>query len=128
MWFALFTIACGTASAAPNGWPRVSHLADGSSVSVWQSGRVVERDRRGKLTAESYCGSYTRYQHWVEFMSSFRAAALAKNPSEIAARVTYALLWNHGSPWHSTSTRLGRISQELQRDLSARCRRGDQGC
>ena len=96
-------MSCGFATGAANTWPRVSHLADGSSISVWQNGRVVERDRRGQLTADSYCGSYSRYEHWVEFMTSFRAAVLTMNRTGVASRLAYPLLWNHGSPSHSTS-------------------------
>jgi hypothetical protein len=102
-WLVLLAVAGGPANAAPGAWPKVVHLTDGSSVSVWQNGRVVERDSGGQLTADSYCRSYTRYQRWVKFMSSFRAAVLTNDRTAIAARITYPLLWNHGSPWHSTS-------------------------
>jgi hypothetical protein len=115
IWLVLFCIASGHASAAPSAWPKVTRLADGSSVSVWQTGRVVERDPRGHLMADSNCGSYLRYQRWVAFMSSLRAAVLANDRAGVAAHVSYPLRWNHGSRWHST---MFGDSAALTRDYS----------
>src|SRR5258708_980530 len=88
--------------ASAGSWPRVSHLRDGSTISVWQNGRVVQRDRHGALLAESYCGSYTRYRRWVGFMSSFRTGVLTRDRALVARSVAFPFRWNHGRPGRST--------------------------
>ena len=102
--------------ASAGSWPRVSHLRDGSTISVWQNGRVVQRDRHGALLAESYCGSYTRYRRWVGFMSSFRTGVLTRDRALVARSVAFPFRWNHGRPGRSTVI---ADRAELLRDYSA---------
>src|SRR5581483_11026069 len=73
------------AGGLSTGWPRVSHLSDGSTVSVWKSGHVVERNRRGRILSESWCESYPVYERWVAFMGSFQIA-LKRGEIEVVAR------------------------------------------
>jgi hypothetical protein len=95
-------VCVSAASAAAGGWPKVTHLRGGSTVSVWSNGRVVERSASGATLSESSCGSYARYVRWVGFMTAFRTAVLDGDRAAVAAKAAPRLLWNHGSPWRST--------------------------
>jgi hypothetical protein len=75
-------------------WPRVSHLADGSTVSVWKSGHVVERDHRGRILSESWCESYAIYERWVAFIGSFQVALKRGETSVVARDIHYPPRWD----------------------------------
>jgi len=104
---ATMLIAVSSAASAHQGsaatWPRVTRLHDGSTVSVWRGGRVVERSASGKLESVSFCGSYTRYGNWVRFLTTFREAVLTQDHARVATTVAWPISWNHGRPWHSTA-------------------------
>jgi hypothetical protein len=93
---AALLIAAPSGFGAPQGWPKTTRLRDGSTVLVWQNGRVIERDASGRLQSESYCGSYTRYTRWVRFLATFRQAVLTQDHARVAAEVAWPLSWNHG--------------------------------
>ena len=80
-----------------NPWPEVTRLHDGSSVSVWPDGRVVERSRDGVVLSDSNCGSYARYERWVGVMRRFRKAVLIDDRARVAAALARPFLWNHGA-------------------------------
>jgi hypothetical protein len=81
-----------------SGWPRVAHLANGSTVSVWRSGRVVIRDRHNEILSDSYCGSYARYVTWEGFMSGLQHALKQNDRTAVADRILFPLSWsNHGT-------------------------------
>jgi len=86
-----------------NPWPEVTRLHDGSSVSVWQNGRVVERSRAGVVLADSNCGSYARYERWVGVMTRFREAVVSDDRAHVAAALARPFLWNHGGASTSIS-------------------------
>jgi hypothetical protein len=104
---AMMLLAVGSAAGAPQSsserWPKVTRLGDGSTISVWRNGRVVERSASGKLESVSFCGSYKRYAHWVRFLTTFREAVLTQDHARVATAVAWPLSWNHGRPWHSTA-------------------------
>lgn len=88
-------VFAGSATAAA---PSVEKLADGSTVTVSQSGQVVHRDRAGAVLAESSCGSPAAYRARVRVLTAFRAAVVAGDRSAAAALVAYPLAWNRGVP------------------------------
>jgi hypothetical protein len=57
--------------ALSSGWPKVNHLRDGSTVSVWRNGRVVERGRGGRVhlirTAGAMRGTSGGFASWAAF-------------------------------------------------------------
>ena len=116
-------IAVSSAASAPerssSSWPKVTRLRDGSSVSVWRNGRVAERRASGKLESLSFCGSYTRYAHWVRFLTTFRGAVLTQDHARIAATVDWPLSWNHGRPWHTTAIQSQKQLLRLYRQVFA---------
>jgi hypothetical protein len=81
------------AAAASGAGPQVTRLGDGSTVTVWKDGRVVERDRHGRVTADSTCESAAVYARWVAFMRSFQAAVRSGDRARVARSVHYPLLW-----------------------------------
>jgi hypothetical protein len=77
-------------------WPEVMRLHDGSSVSVWPGGRVLERGRAGAVLADSNCGSYARYERWVGVMTRFRKAVLTDDRAGVVSALARPFYWNHG--------------------------------
>ena len=84
-------------AVVPASWPKVSHLAHGSTLVVWQNGRVIERNPEGRVVSDSTFESYGIYERWVKFMKAFQAAVKAGERDRIAASIEYPLSWNRGN-------------------------------
>jgi hypothetical protein len=89
----VLVVACALAPAAG---AAVIHLGGGSTVTVSSGGRVVQRDAKGRLVAESFCGSLANYRRWSSFLAGFQAAVRAHDRAGVASRVAFPLSWNHG--------------------------------
>src|SRR6202035_5060991 len=83
-------------SDAKRGWPKVSHLRDGTTVSVGKDGRVIQRGRGGQIVSDSSFESYAVYERWVTFMASFQAALKDDDRGRIASSIEYPLRWSGG--------------------------------
>jgi hypothetical protein len=96
--FTGFALASGLRSAAASSnWPKINRLGDGSTVSVWKNGRVVQRARGGKVVSDSTFESYAVYERWVTFMASFQKAIKRNDRSYIAREVDYPVRWSGGT-------------------------------
>jgi hypothetical protein len=98
---ALITTTDGSGQALPSDdalshWPEISHLRDGSTVAVWEDGRVIERDRAGRVLSDSTFESEAIYERWVKFMRSFQTAVEEGDRSSVASSIEYPLSLSHG--------------------------------
>src|SRR5262249_14798767 len=79
-------------SSAP--WPKITRLADGSTVRVARNGSVVVRGRSGQSLSASQCESGAVYERWVKFMSVFQGALEEGDRSAVVDRIHYPLRWD----------------------------------
>jgi hypothetical protein len=74
-------------------WPKLTHLADGSTVRVTKNGAVVVRSRNGQILSVSQCESGAVYEKWVKFMSVFQGAMEEGDRGAVVDRIRYPLRW-----------------------------------